>query len=181
MRAFAAIVAALCTFAFAMPVQAFGLAFCDDIKDDQSRMACLQEHISHLEETIVALSGRIATVENALDHKLGAEVTYKFQAAAGGKCLGIAGDPPSPSLADCDSEDSWKMLAGAPIKKPEKPAPPPPPTPESQSDPANARSPAAADQASKPANPCRGLDQVGCTAKPNLCAWKPDKNKCGRK
>jgi hypothetical protein len=180
MRAFAAIVAALCTFAFAMPVQAFGLAFCDDIKDDQSRMACLQEHISHLEQTIVALSGRIATLENALDHKLGADVTYKFQ-SAGGQCLSLAGNPPSPSLTDCDSLDTWKMLAGAPIKKPAKPAPPPAPTTKSQSAPAGDAAPVAADQAAKPANPCRGLDQVGCAAKPDLCAWKPDKNKCGRK
>jgi hypothetical protein len=171
MRPFA-IVAAFCTFAYAVPAEAFGLAFCDAIKDDQARMACLQEHISHLEETIVALSGRIATLENALDHKLGADVTYKVQ-STGGKCLGIAGDPPAPSLADCDSGDSWKMLAGAPVKKPEKPAPPPPPpTPQA---------PAAAEGAVKPANPCRGLDQVGCGAKPDLCAWKPDKNRCGRK
>jgi hypothetical protein len=181
MRASAAIVAALCTFAFAMPAQAFGLAFCDDIKEDQSRMACLQAHISHLEETIVALSGRIATLENALDHKLGADVTYKFQSGLGGKCLVVSGDPPSPSLADCDSLDSWKMLAGAPIKKPEKPAPPPAPMTNFKSAPANDAAPVAADQAAKPANPCRGLDQVGCAAKPDLCAWKPDKTKCGRK
>jgi hypothetical protein len=180
MRASAAIVAALCTFAFAMPAQAFGLAFCDDIKEDQSRMACLQAHISHLEETIVALSGRIATLENALGHKLGADVTYKFQ-SAGGKCLGTAGDPPSPSLADCDSLDSWKMLAGAPIKKPAKPAPPPSPTTNFKFAPAGDAAPVAADQAAKPANPCRGLEQVGCAAKPDLCAWKPDKTKCGRK
>jgi len=180
MRAFAAIVAALCTFAFAMPEQAFALAFCDDIKDDQSRMACLQEHISHLEETIVALSGRIAALENAFENKLSADVTYRFQ-SAGGKCLGIAGDPPAPSLDECDTQDFWKMLAGVPVKKPEKPAPPPPAATKAQSPPASEASPAAADQASKPANPCRGLDQVGCAAKPDLCAWKPDKTKCGRK
>ena len=171
MRAFAATLAALCTLGFAVPAQALGLAFCDDIKEDQARMACLQEHISHLEETIVALSGRIATLENALDKKLGAEVTYKLQ-GAGGKCLGVSGDPPAPSLVDCDSQDSWRMLAGAPVKKPEKPAPPPSPTPQA---------PAAAGPSAKASNPCKGLDQAGCAAKPDLCVWKADKNKCGRK
>ena len=53
MRAFTAMVIALCTMGFPMQVHAVGMKFCDDIQDDRSRMACLQEHISQLEETIV--------------------------------------------------------------------------------------------------------------------------------
>ena len=66
MRAFAALVAAFCMIGFAPPAQAIGMQFCDDIKDDHARMACLQEHISHLEQTIVVLAGRLAAVDNEL-------------------------------------------------------------------------------------------------------------------
>ena len=45
MRAFVSLVAAVCMIGFAMPAQAIGMQFCDDIKDDQARMACLQQHI----------------------------------------------------------------------------------------------------------------------------------------
>ena len=58
MRVFASLVAALCMIGTAMPAHAIGMQFCDDIKDDQARMACLQLHISHLEESIVALGGK---------------------------------------------------------------------------------------------------------------------------
>jgi hypothetical protein len=182
MRAIAAIVAALCTFAFAAPAEALGLTYCDNIKNDQDRMACLQQHISHLEETILALSGRIAALEDALDKKLGSEVTYKIQSVEKGGCLAIEGDQQQPGLVGCDHPDAWKMLAGPPIKKPEKPAPPPAPTPgEAESKPASTASPTTAAQGAKAANPCRALSQMACAAKPDVCAWKPDKQKCGKK
>src|ERR1044071_4808460 len=96
MRAFAAIVAALSMPAFmlalAAPAQAIGLPYCDNIKNDQDRMACLQQHISHLEETILALSGRIAALEDSLDKKLGGDITYKIQSVEKGGCLAIGGD-----------------------------------------------------------------------------------------
>jgi hypothetical protein len=182
MRAFRAIVLALCTMGFPMQAHAFGMKFCDDIKDDQSRMACLQEHISHLEETIVALGGRVAALENELTQKLSAQATYKLRSVAQSKCLGLDGDNHAPTLITCDDPGSWTLLAGVPIKKPEKPASPasnPAPDAASSEKPP-AETPAAADQ-SKPANPCKGLDQPGCTAKSASCEWKPDKNKCARK
>ena len=92
MRAFVSLVAAVCMIGFAMPAQAIGMQFCDDIKDDQVRMACLQQHITHLEETIVVLGGRVATLENALQKMLAADASYKLKSVAQGKCLGLDGD-----------------------------------------------------------------------------------------
>ena len=182
MRASTAIVAAVFTLAFAAPAEALGLTYCDDIKNDQDRMACLQQHISHLEETILALSGRIAALEDSLDKKLSGDITYKIQSVEKGGCLTIEGDQQQPGLIGCDHPDAWKLLAGPPIKKPEKPAPPPAATSgEAESKPASTASPATAEEGAKTANPCRGLSQMACGAKQNVCAWKPDKQKCGKK
>jgi hypothetical protein len=181
MRAFTGMVLALCTMGFPMQVYAVGMKFCDDIQDDRSRMACLQEHISQLEETIVTLGGQVAALEHELEEKLGTGVTYKLRSVAQGQCLGLTGDK-QPALVACDNPDSWILLAGPQIKKPEKPA-----TPAANPAPSAAKSempPAAAPaSAAQPnaANPCKGLDQLGCTAKSASCEWKPDKNKCGRK
>jgi hypothetical protein len=183
MRAFRAMVLALCTMSFPMQAHALGIKFCNDIEDDRSRMACLQEHISQMEETIVALGGQVAALEHELGEKLGVGVTYKLRSVAQGQCLGLTGDK-QPALVACDNPDSWILLAGPQIKKPEKPAAPaanPTPAPSaasSQTPPAAAPTSAAQPNA---ANPCKGLDQLGCTAKSADCAWKPDKNKCGRK
>ena len=92
MRVFASLVAALCMIGTAMPAHAIGMQFCDDLKDDQARMACLQQHISHLEETIVALGGKVATLENALQNVLEADASYKLKSVAQGKCLGLGGN-----------------------------------------------------------------------------------------
>jgi len=70
-----------------MPAHAIGMQFCDDIKDAQARMACLQQHISHLEETIVALGGKVATLENALQNMLEADASYKLKSVAQGSAL----------------------------------------------------------------------------------------------
>src|SRR4029078_1377513 len=109
MRALAAIVAALFTLVFAAPAEALGLAYCDDIKNDQDRMACFQQHISHLEEAILALSGRIAALEEPLDEKLGGDITYKIQSVEKGGCLAIGGDQQQPGLVGCDHADHTRF------------------------------------------------------------------------
>jgi hypothetical protein len=181
MRAIAAIVAALCALAFAAPADAVGLTYCDNIKNDQDRMTCLQQHISNLEQTILALSGRIATLENALGNKVSTDVTYKIQSVDKDGCIGLDGDPLKPSLVGCDHPDAWKMVAGPPVKKPEKPAPPPTPEPQAEAKPASTASPAAAKPGTKQDNPCRGLAQMACVAKRDICDWKADEKKCGKK
>ena len=125
MRAFAALVAAFCMIGFAPPAQAIGMQFCDDIKDDHARMACLQEHISHLEQTIVVLAGRLAAVENALQKTIAADASYKLKSVAKGDCLGLGGEKNDQlALVSCDNPNSWTALSGAPIKKPTKTLPP---------------------------------------------------------
>jgi hypothetical protein len=172
-------VLALCTMGFPMQVHAVGMKFCDDIQDDRSRMACLQEHISALEETIVTLGGQVAALEHELEEKLGTGVTYKLRSVAQGQCLGLTGDK-QPALVTCDNPDSWILLAGPPIKKPEKPA-----TPAANPAPSAANTPPAAAPASaaqpNAAHPCKGLDQPSCTAKSASCEWKPERNKCAQK
>ncbi len=183
MRMFGAIVASFCTVAVAMPAHAAALKYCNDIKDDQGRMACLQDHISHLEEVIVSLDGQVAQLGKDLDQKLSANSVYKLQSVAQGLCLGFAGENQSPIVFTCDHPDSWKLLAGAQTKnKPDKPA-----EPASNPLPSSLNSatppPAAPTSTSEPKptipNPCRGLNQVACAAKPADCAWMADKNKCG--
>ncbi len=180
MRVFAALIAVLSMIGFAMPARALGMQFCDDIKDDQARMACLQEHISHLEQTILALGGRVAALENALHDMLAADANYKLKSVALGKCLGVDGEKnDEPALVSCDKPNSWSVMSGAPIKKPAKT-----PAPTEDSATSSAGSGASANT-SKPgekgSNPCKDLDQDACAAKADMCAWKADKNKCGRK
>jgi hypothetical protein len=177
MRAYAAIIAALSMIGFAMPAQAVGMQFCDDIKDDQARMACLQEHILHLEQTILALGGRVAALENALQKMLASDVSYKLKSAGqDNKCLGLDGDKSAPALVSCDNPDAWSLMGGAPLKKPAKSV-----TPADEA----AASGIGATQPDKPTakggNPCKNLDQDACAAKADTCAWKADKNRCARK
>jgi hypothetical protein len=124
MRMFGAIVASFCTVAVAMPAHAAALKYCNDIKDDQGRMACLQDHISHLEEAIVSLGGQVAQLGKDLDQKLNANAVYKLQSVAEGMCLGFNGENQPPVTVTCDHPDSWKLLIGAqspPVKEPSKP------------------------------------------------------------
>ena len=103
MRVFASLVAALCMIGIATPAHAIGMQFCDDIKDDQASMACLQQHISHLEETIVALRGARA-VENALQKTIEADASYKLKSVAKGDCLGLGGEKKDElALVSCDN------------------------------------------------------------------------------
>jgi len=181
MRAIAAVVAALSALAFAAPAEAVGLTYCDNIKNDQDRMACLQQHVSNLEQTILALSGRIATLENTLGNKVSTDITYKIQSVDKDGCIGLDGNPLSPSLVGCDRPDAWKMVAGPPVKKPEKAASPPTPEPQAGAKPATTASPTTAKAGTKQDDPCRGLAQMACVAKPDICDWKSDKKKCGKK
>jgi len=183
MRAFAALIVALCTIGFALPAQAIGMQFCDDIKDDQARMACLQQHISHLEETIVALAGRLAAVENALQKTIAADASYKLKSVAKGDCLGLGGEKNDQlALVSCDNPDSWTALSGAPIKKPAKT--PAPADAGAAAGAAGATPQAAAgDQGTaggKTPNPCKGFQQTACAARADTCTWKADKNKCAK-
>jgi hypothetical protein len=183
MRVFVSLVALLCMIGFAMPAQAIGMQFCDNIKDDQGRMACLQQHISHLEETIAVLGGRVAALENALQKMLAADASYKLKSVAQGKCLGLGGDNKDElTLVSCDNPDSWSVLSGAPIKKPAKTAAP---AADAGTSAGGATAPPTPADASKPGgngpNPCKNLDQAACGAKADTCLWKTEKNKCGRK
>ena len=104
MRAFAALIAALCMIGFTLPAQALGMQFCDDLKDDHARMACLQQHIIHLEQTIVVLAGRLATVENALQKTISTDTSYKLRSTDQGKCLGLGGDKrDETAVVSCDT------------------------------------------------------------------------------
>lgn len=173
MRVFRAVILVICALALPARGHALGLKFCNDVEDDHARMACLQEHISALEETVVALSGRITTLEHDLESKVAMDATYKLRSVTQGKCLSLSADNQAPIQVGCDSPDSWTLLAGAPIKK-DKPAAPtatPPVSPPS----------VASGSDSKATNPCKGLSPVGCAAKSERCEWKADKNKCGRK
>ncbi len=175
MRVFARLAFVFGMIAFAVPARAAGLPFCDDIKDDQERMACLQQHISHLEQTIMVLGGRIAALENELQKTLSSDWTYKLKSAGqDGKCLGLDADKANVALVPCDNPDSWAVTGVAPVKKPAKTA-----TPSAES-----ATGIGATQASKPdakGNPCKDLDQPACSAKADICQWKGDKTKCVRK
>jgi hypothetical protein len=179
MRVFAALIAVLSMIGFTMPAHALGMQFCDDIKDDQARMACLQQHISHLEQTILALGGQVAALENTLQKTLSSDVGYKLKSVGqDNKCLGLDGDKNDEvALVSCDKPDSWSVISGAPVKKPAKTATP--------GDEAATSGIGATQPANKPAakgtNPCKNLDQDACAAKADTCAWKADKNRCGRK
>jgi hypothetical protein len=182
MRVFASLVAALCVIGFTIPAQAIGMQFCDDIKDDQARMACLQQHITHLEETIVVLGGRVAALENALQKMLAADASYKLKSVAQGKCLGLGGDNKDVlTLVTCDNPDSWSVMSGAPIKKPAKTAAPAADAGTNSADSAAQPTADASKPGGKGANPCKNLDPAACAAKADTCVWRTEKNKCGRK
>jgi hypothetical protein len=123
MRRLGTIFAVLCAIGVVSPAQAVELKFCDDIKDDpQARMACLQAHISHLEDTILRLDAQVAEMGKELEQKLSANTVYKVQSVAQGKCLGFAGANQALAVLTCDHPDSWKLLTGSQsAPKPNKP------------------------------------------------------------
>jgi hypothetical protein len=111
MRALAATVIAF-MLAGAASAPAEALEFCDNIKEPDKRMACLQERISSLEETLLALSNQVVDLRNALRQKLDADAVYKLQQVAEVVCLGISGKDRTLDLQSCDHPDSWKLLPG---------------------------------------------------------------------
>ncbi len=185
MRAFVSLVAALCMVGFTMPAQAIGMQFCDDIKDDQARMACLQDHITHLEESHRGVGrtrrhARDCAAEDARGRcELQIEVggarqvprsRWRQERRAGARLLRgsrfLVGDERS-----ADQEAGKGRCARSGRGKPASSAGSTPP-------------PTSAD-ASKPGgkgfNPCKDFDQAACTAKADICVWKTEKNKCGKK
>jgi hypothetical protein len=112
MRVLAATVIAF-TLAGAAALPAEALEFCDKIKEPDKRMACLQERISSLEETLLALSNQVVDLRNGLRQKLDADAVYKLQQVAEVVCLGISGKERTLDLQSCDHPDSWKLLPGA--------------------------------------------------------------------
>jgi hypothetical protein len=142
-------------------------------------MACLQQHISHLEETVVVLAGRLAAVETALQNTISATSSYKLKSVAKGDCLGLQGEKNDQlTLVSCDNPDSWTALSGAPIKKPAKV---PPPADAAAAAPPQAAAGNQSTPGTKTPNPCKKLSQAACTAKADICTWSAENSKCGTK
>jgi hypothetical protein len=115
MRAIATvIVMALCSIAAARPAVALEeLKNCDVIPDAGQRMACMQAHIAHLEETLLSLNTEIVDLKHALKERLAATEVYKLEYVGKSFCLGFAGDNQPPTMQSCDQPDSWKLRLGA--------------------------------------------------------------------
>jgi len=121
MRSLALTAIALCLLAVSTPARALEtLKFCDNIAAPAERMACLQAHISNLEERVLTLSNSIVTLEKLLGSKLNAAAVYKLQHAGSGACLVVPEDKKDGDLAlrSCNQPDSWKLISGA--QKPDK-------------------------------------------------------------
>ena len=131
-----------------MPANAAELKLCNDIKQDQERMACLQEHIVLLEGDIVRLEGNIAQLSIDLEQKLGAEASYRLMTVTPGTCLGGAAEGQPPVMVKCDGPEAWRLKvanasAGAHDEDKNKgKGPPTAGTPDKDAKPAVAASPA---------------------------------------
>jgi hypothetical protein len=129
-----------------MPASAAGLPSCSDIKQDQDRMTCLQQHIVQLEEDIVRLEGNIAQLSIDLEDKLGSRASYRLMTVTPGACLGGAGEGQPPVMVKCDGPEAWRLKvanasAGAHDKDKNKDKAPG--TPDKDAKPAVAAAPAA--------------------------------------
>ena len=112
MRMFGAVlIASVCAITPAVAIEE--LKNCDDIKDETGKLTCLQAHISHLEETLLSLSGEVVDLRHALEETLGAGAVYKLQYVGAGGCLGFSAPDQPPVIATCDRPDSWKLVLGA--------------------------------------------------------------------
>jgi len=108
------IISLLCAGATATPVCALEeLQDCDAIKDTGNRMACLQAHISHLEQTLLSMSTELVDIRHELKVKLATDEVYKLQYVGKGSCLGFADNDKPPVFATCDRPDSWKLVRGS--------------------------------------------------------------------
>jgi hypothetical protein len=112
MRVLAATVIAF-TLAGTAALPAEALEFCDKIKEPDKRMACLQERISSLEETLLALSNQVVDLRNGLRQKLDAASVYKVQHVGQVSCLGFSEKDKAVDMQSCDHPDSWKLLPGS--------------------------------------------------------------------
>src|SRR6476660_7585252 len=108
------IISLLCAGATATPVCALEeLQDCDAIKDTGNRMACLQAHISHLEQTLLSINTELVDIRHELKVKLASDEVYKLQYVGKGSCLGFADNDKPPVFATCDRPDSWKLVRGS--------------------------------------------------------------------
>src|SRR6476646_7587555 len=108
------IISLLCAGATATPVCALEeLQDCDAIKDTGNRMACLQAHISHLEQTLLSINTELVDIRHELKVKLASDEVYKLQYVGKGSCLGFADNDKPPVFATCDHPDSWKLVRGS--------------------------------------------------------------------
>jgi hypothetical protein len=128
------IIASLCAIAAATPARAIEeLQDCDVNKDAGNRMACLQAHISHLEQTLLSLSTELVDIRHELKEKLAADGVYKLQYVGNGNCLGFADNDKPPVFGTCDRPDSWKLVRGSQLPGKTTTAPKPAPAPAGQS------------------------------------------------
>ncbi len=104
----------LCALAAATPAHALGdLQNCDAIKDAGQRMACLQAHIAHLEQTLLSLSSDLVDLQHELKEKVSVNAVYRLQYVAKSACLGYGDKDKPPIFVSCDHPDSWKLLRGS--------------------------------------------------------------------
>lgn len=115
MRLFGAVlIVSLSALGAATPAAALEeLKNCDDIKDEPGKIACMQAHISHLEETLLSLGGEVVELRHELKETLAANAVYKLQYVGAGGCLGFAAPDQPPVVSTCDRPDSWKLVLGA--------------------------------------------------------------------
>jgi len=118
------IIASLCALAAATPARAVDeLPDCDAIKDTANRIACLQAHIAHLEQTLLSLNSQFVDLKHDLKAKLAADEVYKLQYVGKGTCLGFTDNDKPPMFGSCDRPDSWKLVRGTQTPGKESAAP----------------------------------------------------------
>ncbi len=106
------IISLLCAGATGTPVCALEeLQDCDAIKDTGNRMACLQAHISHLEQTLLSISTELVDIRHELKVKLATDEVYKLQYVGKGSCLGFADNDKPPVFATCDRPEFLEARA----------------------------------------------------------------------
>jgi len=151
------IIALLCAIAAATPAHAVEeLQDCDAIKDTANRMACLQAHIAHLEQTLLSLNAELVDIKHDLKAKLAADEVYKLQHVGKGSCLGFVDNDKPPAFGSCDRPDSWKLVRGSqlPSKTSTAPKQTTPPTPSGQ-----ASNPAPGQGSNEPKSQGQSADQ----------------------
>jgi hypothetical protein len=170
MRLFGAVlIVSLSALGAATPAAALEeLKNCDDIKDEPGKIACMQAHISHLEETLLSLGGEVVELRHELKETLAANAVYKLQYVGAGGCLGFAAPDQPPVVSTCDRPDSWKLVLGA--QTPAAPGATPTPATPTSAPPPGATPPAGAATtppgaaAAKPPKPAKAPKGAAATA-----------------